>query len=73
MTETKKETVQRRVLHQFVRTRRSITSVSFPSWRIRWQGADMRKVIAQAPKTATNLTQAKFSAVKKQAEEASNN
>jgi len=65
--------VQRTVRHQLVRISRSITSVSFPSCRLRWQGAEIRKVIAHPPKTANNFTHAKFSAVKKQAEEASIN
>ena len=65
--------VHSKVRNQFVRTSRSITSVSFPSCKLRWQGADMRKVIAHAPNTASNLTHAKLYTVKKQAEEASNN
>ena len=72
-TETTNATVQRTVRHQFVRTSRSITRVSFPSCKLRWQGADMRKVIAHALNTASNFTHAKLYAVKKQAEEASNN
>ena len=68
-----KAPVHRIVRHQFVFTRRPISLWSFPCWSLRWQGAEIKKVTTQAPRTASNFTQTRSPGEKKQAEEASNN
>lgn len=65
VTKTK---LHRIVRIQLVLIRRFITADSFPCCRTRWQGAEIRKVITQAPATKSNFNQTQLPDEKKHPE-----
>ena len=69
-----KAPAQAKVRYKFVRIKRSTTRSIFPSLiNLRWQGAEIRKVTAQAKSTHNNFAQERSSATKKQVDAESSN